>query len=79
MTVRGRFFNRADYQQLVYGALIDFPGEIKIVPPAIWKPVPLWSGKQIITTIVLNLTPKVNPYSQTKSCFSAEFRLPVAK
>ena len=59
MTVRGRFFNRADYQQLVYGALIDFPGEIKILPPAILKPVALWSGKQIISTIVLNHTPKV--------------------
>ena len=59
MTVRGRFFPRSVYQQLVYGALIDFHGEIKIQPPAIWKPVPLWSGKQIIPTIILNLTPKV--------------------
>jgi DNA-directed RNA polymerase I subunit RPA1 len=76
MTVRGRFFNRVDYQQLVYGALIDFPGEIKIVPPAIWKPVPLWSGKQIITTIVLNLTPKVRPFFEINYCYSAEFRFP---
>ena len=60
MTVRGRFFNRSDYQQFVYYALVDFPGCIKILPPAILKPVPLWSGKQIISTIILNLVPKVS-------------------
>jgi DNA-directed RNA polymerase I subunit RPA1 len=59
MTVRGRFFTRAEYQQHVYGALVDFPGFIKILPPAIVKPIPLWSGKQIISTIILNLVPKV--------------------
>ena len=59
MTVRGRFFTRSEYQQLVFYALVDFPGSIKILPPAILKPVPLWSGKQIISTIILNLVPKV--------------------
>jgi DNA-directed RNA polymerase I subunit RPA1 len=59
MTVRGRFFNRSDYQQYVYYALVDFPGSIQILPPAIIKPVPLWSGKQVISTIILNLVPKV--------------------
>ena len=59
MTVRGRFFTRAEYQQHVYGALVDFPGFIVILPPAIVKPIPLWSGKQIISTVILNLVPKV--------------------
>ena len=30
MSLRGRFFPRGDYQQLVYGALVDVPGKIKL-------------------------------------------------
>ncbi len=59
MTIRGRFFTREEYQQHVYGALVDFPGRIKTLRPAILKPEPLWSGKQIISTIILNLVPEV--------------------
>lgn len=58
MTVRGRFFNREQYQKFVFGALVDFRGRIKTLPPAIIKPEPLWSGKQIISTIIMNLVPK---------------------
>lgn len=59
ITMRGRFFTREEYQQLVFGALMDVPGRIKTVPPSIMKPQQLWSGKQIITTLILNLVPKV--------------------
>ena len=58
MTMRGRFFTRGEYQQFVFGALVDFPGRIKLFPPAIQKPELLWSGKQIISTIIYNLVPK---------------------
>jgi len=58
MTMRGRFFDRAEYQQHVYGALVDQVGKIKTLPPAILKPKMLWSGKQIVTTIILNLVPE---------------------
>ena len=58
MTMRGRFFTRADYQQLVYQALSDQVTKIKTVPPTILKPEMLWSGKQIVTTIILNLVPE---------------------
>ena len=61
MTVRGRFFTRAEYQQHVFSALVDFPSKIKILPPAIIKPQQLWSGKQIISTIILNLVPEGKP------------------
>lgn len=57
MTVRGRFFNRREYMHLVYQALSSFDKDIKTVPPAIIKPIMLWSGKQIITTLIINLTP----------------------
>ena len=59
MTMRGRFFPRAEYMQHVYGALVDVgASRIRTVPPAILKPQPLWSGKQIVTTIILNLVPE---------------------
>ena len=61
MTIRGRFFSKAEYQQHVFSALDDFPGRIKVLPPAILKPQQLWSGKQIISTIVLNLVPEGKP------------------
>ena len=59
MSMRGRFFSRAEYQQFVYYALVDVRGKIKILPPCILKPYPLWSGKQIISTIIINLVPEV--------------------
>ena len=61
MTLRGRFFERGEYQQLVYGALVDVPGRIKLLPPAISKPRLLWSGKQVVSTIIINLVPRDKP------------------
>ena len=57
MTMRGRFFDRGEYQQLVYEALVDTPGRIRLLPPAIRKPQLLWSGKQVVSTIIINLVP----------------------
>ncbi|PKS09666.1 hypothetical protein jhhlp_004286 [Lomentospora prolificans] len=56
------FVNRGDYHQLVYSALRPESGHIlreriELVPPSILKPTPLWTGKQVITTILLNITP----------------------
>lgn len=52
--------NRSDYQQLVFAALGGHGcrGSTLLLPPAIWKPIPLWSGKQVLSTVVINLTPK---------------------
>ena len=58
MTIRGRFFTRGEYQQWVFNALADLPGRIKLLPPAMLKPELLWSGKQIISTILINIIPK---------------------
>ncbi len=62
MCNKSTFFTRQEYHQLIYGALRtedNYTGKSKIltVPPAIWKPRALWTGKQLITTIMLNLTP----------------------
>ncbi|XP_053397077.1 DNA-directed RNA polymerase I subunit RPA1-like [Mercenaria mercenaria] len=61
LTVRGRFFTKADYCRLVYGALVDKSGPIKMLPPSIIKPVRLWSGKQVLSTVVLNVIPHGQP------------------
>lgn len=47
MTMRGRFFNREDYQQLVFVALSHLKRDLELLTPAIIKPVALWSGKQV--------------------------------
>ncbi|CAK1579973.1 unnamed protein product [Parnassius mnemosyne] len=62
MSIRGAFFTKSDYQQLVFQALSNHKGEIKLLPPTILKPVMLWSGKQILSTIIINSIPKGKPY-----------------
>ncbi|XP_070563725.1 DNA-directed RNA polymerase I subunit RPA1-like [Ptychodera flava] len=57
ITIRGRFFNRQDYQHLVYSALTDKHGPVKLLPPTIRKPCILWSGKQVFSTLLLNIIP----------------------
>lgn len=62
MSLRGAFFSKKDYQQLVYQALASHRGKIKLLPPTILKPVVLWSGKQVLSTIIINTIPKGRPY-----------------
>jgi DNA-directed RNA polymerase I subunit RPA1 len=59
---RDTFFDQATYQQLIYNCLRPESGHIvgdriETVPPAIIKPFPRWTGKQVITTILKNITP----------------------
>ncbi|KAK4226975.1 hypothetical protein QBC38DRAFT_478950 [Podospora fimiseda] len=56
------FFHKGDYMQLIYAALRPESGHITseriiTLPPAVIKPVPRWTGKQIITTILKNIRP----------------------
>ncbi|XP_047991177.1 DNA-directed RNA polymerase I subunit RPA1 [Leguminivora glycinivorella] len=62
MSLRGTFFTKTDYQQLVFQALSNHRGEIKLLPPTILKPMVLWSGKQVLSTIIINSIPKGKPY-----------------
>ncbi|KAK4047541.1 hypothetical protein OIV83_005328 [Microbotryomycetes sp. JL201] len=67
LTNKDTWFTREQYQQLIYGALRtedNYSGEgmIKTVPPAIRKPMPMWSGKQVedpvkVSTLLKNITP----------------------
>ena len=56
------FFSRSTYQELIYSALRPESGHIlgdriELVSPAVIKPVPRWTGKQVITTILKNIKP----------------------
>ncbi len=74
MCNRDTFFDRGTYQQLIYSCLRPESGHvvsdrIQTVPPAIIKPVPRWTGKQVITTILLNITPMgYAPLTLTSKC-----------
>ncbi|CAG0917087.1 unnamed protein product [Notodromas monacha] len=59
LTNRGTFLTREEYFQLVFAGLAaNVKGApIKLLEPAILKPRRLWTGKQVISTILLNLTP----------------------
>ncbi|KAF7950413.1 hypothetical protein EAE96_007699 [Botrytis aclada] len=62
MCNKDTYFDRATYQQLIYNCIRPESGHIvgeriETVPPAIIKPVARWTGKQVITTILKNITP----------------------
>ncbi|KAG1142379.1 hypothetical protein G6F36_015567 [Rhizopus arrhizus] len=85
MSSRDTFFNREEYHQLLYGSLrpeVDGTGDGKIrtLPPTILKPEPLWTGKQVISTIIKNLTwGKAQLNMTSKSKVAAKFWGPNAK
>ncbi|XP_004844647.1 DNA-directed RNA polymerase I subunit RPA1 isoform X1 [Heterocephalus glaber] len=58
MTIRGCFFTREQYMELVYRGLTDKVGHVKLFPPAILKPFPLWTGKQVVSTLLINIIPE---------------------
>lgn len=62
---RDTFFTREDYQQLLYACLRPesnhtTTGSLESIPPAILKPQPLWTGKQVITTVLKNIVPRTH-------------------
>ena len=59
MTNTETFFTRSEYYQLIYGALrpehrYSGDGEVLTQPPTIWKPQPLWTGKQIVCSVIID-------------------------
>ncbi|XP_054247488.1 DNA-directed RNA polymerase I subunit RPA1 [Indicator indicator] len=58
MTIRGCCFTREQYMELVYRGLTDKTGRIKTFPPAIMKPQRLWTGKQVVSTLLINIIPE---------------------
>jgi DNA-directed RNA polymerase beta' subunit len=63
LTNKDMFFNREEYQELLYCALRPEDGHttsgtVLTVEPALIKPRPLWTGKQVITTVLKNIRPE---------------------
>ena len=65
MTCKNTLYTRDEYQQFIFGAIrpeaYGQGGRIRTLPPAILKPEPRWTGKQVISTILCNVTP---PHAQ---------------
>ncbi|KAL9125817.1 MAG: hypothetical protein Q9217_005037 [Psora testacea] len=66
LTNRDTFFERDDYYQLLCSCLRPEKEQtnsdkIETVLPAIIKPHALWTGKQIITSVLKNITPSSHP------------------
>lgn len=62
LTNKDTFFTREEYHQLLYSCLRPedghtTSGKIETVPPMVWKPQPLWTGKQVITSVLKNIKP----------------------
>lgn len=58
MICRDAFYDRGTFQQMLYTAVgeLEDGAIIQTVPPAITRPVQLWTGKQLITSMMANLT-----------------------
>ncbi|KAH7091322.1 hypothetical protein FB567DRAFT_271864 [Paraphoma chrysanthemicola] len=62
LTNKDTFFTREEYHQLMYSCLRPedghtTSGRLETVEPAIFKPRPMWTGKQIFTTVLKNIKP----------------------
>ncbi|QLG73172.1 hypothetical protein HG535_0E02560 [Zygotorulaspora mrakii] len=72
LTSKDSFFTKEEYQQYIYGCIRPEDGhasrpKLITMPPTIFKPQPLWTGKQIISTVLLNVTPPDMPGINLKS------------
>ena len=84
MTSKDTFLNKEQYNQLVYIGLrelieMDKIGRIETLPPSILKPRPLWTGKQVISTLLKNIVNKEQEYranNQTGLNTSFKSKLP---
>jgi DNA-directed RNA polymerase I subunit RPA1 len=87
LTCKNSYLTKAEFQQLLYIAVYGLPGTeivssmetIVTPPPTIWKPTPLWTGKQVVSAILAHLCRHPLPALQLDSkartpatAFSAE-------
>jgi DNA-directed RNA polymerase I subunit RPA1 len=70
-----RTMNKEEYSELVFlmfaglSAELELPNnQIQTVPPAYMKPVRRWTGKQLITTILINLLHDCPPLNTESGC-----------
>lgn len=68
MTLKDTWLTQEHYQQLLWGSLPETDSRVITIPPAILLPQPLWSGKQVISTVLANLTKGRAPLNMTCNC-----------
>jgi DNA-directed RNA polymerase I subunit RPA1 len=64
LTGKDCFLTRADFQHVLFCTLSGLPGveivkpsgHIQMPAPTVWKPVPLWTGKQMVSAVLHHLT-----------------------
>lgn len=57
LTMKDKFLSQSEYHQFVFAAFgNEKNNHLQLLPPAIMVPCYLWTGKQVISTILLNLT-----------------------
>eukprot|EP00512_Aurantiochytrium_limacinum_P000745 CAMPEP_0171488598 /NCGR_PEP_ID=MMETSP0958-20121227/2288_1 /TAXON_ID=87120 /ORGANISM="Aurantiochytrium limacinum, Strain ATCCMYA-1381" /LENGTH=1959 /DNA_ID=CAMNT_0012021713 /DNA_START=133 /DNA_END=6012 /DNA_ORIENTATION=- len=64
LTKQNTFLTREEYVQMLVeacSAMKSRAPEIKLLPPCILKPKPMWSGKQVISTILMHLVGSSDP------------------
>ena len=66
LTNRDTFFDREEYQQLLYSSMRPESNQtatdrIESIVPALIKPRLMWTGKQVVTTVLKNITPANHP------------------
>jgi DNA-directed RNA polymerase III subunit RPC1 len=68
ITSKDRFFTKEEFNQVIAGFLTDHTSwlDIELPPPTIWKPLQLWTGKQIFSILI---SPnKKDPVKLTMDC-----------
>ncbi|KRZ80258.1 DNA-directed RNA polymerase I subunit RPA1 [Trichinella papuae] len=61
LTMRDKFLTKEDFNYLLLSAFPSVEHPWRQVPPTIFKPVRRWTGKQVVTTILLNVIPSHLP------------------
>ena len=72
LSMRDSFFDRSEFTQLVYSGLVDYCGDthgsIEIPPPTVLKPRVLWTGKQVIASVLSHITRDRPPLTFSAPC-----------
>ena len=66
LSMKDRFLTKREYTQLIYECIaLDCSGgwDIWLEPPAIVKPRPMWTGKQVITAVLMHYTRDQLPFT----------------
>ena len=65
LTQQNTFLTKSEYVQMVFAACSVMgsraDNKIELIPPAVLKPVPLWTGKQVISTLLAHLVGSTDP------------------